>query len=79
MRVLTVLSALAGCPALCAFVSGDFPELEGQSEEQVRLDLSCVYCIRSSKVTSCSFKTIFSGFYVQLTGVKNTLSSAGRK
>jgi hypothetical protein len=35
MRVLTVLSALAGCPALCAFVSGDFPELEGQSEEQV--------------------------------------------
>ena len=47
--MLTVLSALAGCPALCAFVSGDFPELEGQSEEQVRLDLSCVYCIRSSK------------------------------
>jgi hypothetical protein len=78
MRVLTVLSALAGCPALCAFVSGDFPELEGQSEEQVGLDLSCAHCIRSSKVkvTSCSFKTIFSGFYVQLTGVKKTLSSA---
>ena len=42
MRVLTVLSALAGCPALCAFVSGDFPELEGQSEEQVRLFELCL-------------------------------------
>jgi hypothetical protein len=28
-------SALAGCPALCAFVSSHFPDLEGQSEEQV--------------------------------------------
>lgn len=32
---LTARSDLAGCPALCAFVSGDVPDLEGQSEEQV--------------------------------------------
>ena len=77
--MLTVLSALAGCPALCAFVSGHFPEFERHSEEQVSLDLSCIFYIRFSKVTYYSFKTTFSGFYVQLTGVENTLSSAGRQ
>ena len=58
---LIARSDLAGCPALCAFVSGDVPDLEGQSEEQVSSKICFVFLSFISFALSAAGPT-FSGF-----------------